>query len=40
MVLPYLRGGWVSATQRWGHNRIGPMRIFYGVSDAWLFVFC
>jgi len=25
--LPYLRGGWVLATQRWGHNRIGPIRI-------------
>jgi len=27
LTLPYLRGGWVLATQRWGHNRIGPMRI-------------
>ena len=27
LALPYLRGGWVLATQRWGHNRIGPMRI-------------
>ena len=25
-TLPYLRGGWVLATQHWGHNRIGPMR--------------
>jgi len=27
LTLPYLRGGWVLATPRLGHNRIGPMRI-------------
>ena len=26
-TLPYLRDGWVLATQRCGHKRIGPMRI-------------
>ena len=27
LTLPYLRGGWVLAAQRWGHNRIGAMHI-------------
>ena len=27
LTLPYLQGGWVLATQRWGRNRTGPMRM-------------